>query len=69
MTPDREITEIHDLTGRVAQHYIEKYGDQALPLLEEAAKVFEEKDNIHGRNRLLRLRDEILIAQMQDVAE
>jgi hypothetical protein len=63
MTIERNIKEIHDLTGTVAQHYIEKYGEEAVPVLEQAAQVFEDNNDIRGRNRILRLRDEILIAQ------
>lgn len=65
MTLDRDIKEIHDLTGNVAQHYLDKYGDQAVPVLEQAARVFEDNNDIRGRNRILRLRDEILIAQIE----
>ncbi|MCR9213121.1 MAG: hypothetical protein NXI13_05345 [Proteobacteria bacterium] len=63
MTIERNFKEIHDLTGNVAQHYIEKYGKEAVPVLEQAAQVFEDNNDIRGRNRILRLRDEILIAQ------
>ncbi|WP_340151085.1 hypothetical protein [uncultured Sneathiella sp.] len=62
----REIREIHDLTGRVAAHYMEKYGAKACDILEEAARQCEEKWDLTGRNRLLRLRDEILISEMQN---
>jgi hypothetical protein len=69
MKAEREISEIHDLTGKVAQHYIDKYGNNALQLLEEAAKAFETNEDLSGCNRLLRLRDEILVLQMQDLVE
>tara|TARA_R110000772_G_scaffold73389_1_gene160553 strand:- start:876 stop:1073 length:198 start_codon:yes stop_codon:yes gene_type:complete len=62
----REVREIHDLTGRVAAHYMEKYGAEACNILEDAARQCEKKSDLRGRNRLLRLRDEILIAGMQD---
>ncbi|PHQ69157.1 MAG: hypothetical protein COB93_08785 [Sneathiella sp.] len=65
MTAEMEIREIHDLTSNVAQHYMAKYGEEAVPFLEKAATAFEDNDDIHGRNRLLRLRDEILIARLQ----
>ena len=65
VTETRDIREIHDLTSNVAQHYVDKYGPDAVPFLEKAATVFEDNDDIHGRNRLLRLRDEILICQME----
>ena len=61
----REIREIHDLTDQVAKHYREKYGPRAAEILEEAARHCEENADIRGRNRLLRLRDEILICQME----
>jgi len=65
VTETRDIREIHDLTGNVALHYLDKYGEDAVPFLENAAAVFEDNEDIHGRNRLLRLRDEILICQME----
>ena len=69
MIEGRKVREIHDLTDRVAQHYIDEYGDRALGLMEEAAQKFEEIGNLHERNRMLRLRDEILILQIPDAAE
>ena len=62
----RKIREIHDLTDRVAAHYIEKHGAKACDVLEEAARQCEEKSDLSGRNRLLRLRDEILISGTPD---
>jgi hypothetical protein len=59
MSTPKEILEIHDLTGTVALHYIEKYGDRAAIVLTDAAQVFEENDDIHGRNKMLRLLDEV----------
>ncbi|USG60603.1 hypothetical protein NBZ79_15665 [Sneathiella marina] len=63
------IREIHDLTGTVARHYIEKYGDQAVSTLEFAARAFEENDDIHGRNKMLRLRDEVIFLSPSLTAE
>ncbi len=65
MTVERDIIESHDLTGNVAQHYLDKYGEEAVPVLEQAARVFEDNNDIRGRNRILRLRDEILISQLE----
>ena len=69
MTEANAIREIHDLTGTVARHYVEKYGDQAAPTLEQAARIFEENDDIHGRNKMLRLRDEVLMLLPLQTAE
>ena len=65
----REIREIHDLTGRVATYYLEKYGERASEILEEAARICEERADVRGRNRLLRLRDEILISEMEETTK
>lgn len=61
MSAQKKIMEIHDLTGTVARHYAEKYGDQAASVLKEAARVFDDNNDIHGRNKMLRLRDEVLM--------
>lgn len=63
------IREVHDLTGTVARHYVKKYGDHAASTLEQAAQVFEENDDIHGRNKMLRLRDEVLMLTPSPTAE
>lgn len=65
----REIREIHDLTDRVAAYYRAKYGQRAMTVLEEAAQYCEDNADLYGRNRLLRLRDEILLSEMQDATE
>ena len=59
------LREVHDLTGYVARHYVHKYGREAVPFLEKAAGIFEKQGDLHGRNRLLRLRDEILISEIK----
>ncbi|MEH6525967.1 MAG: hypothetical protein V7723_07815 [Sneathiella sp.] len=61
MSASKRIREVHDLTGLVAHHYVLKYGEQAASILQEAARGFEENDDLHGRNKMLRLRDEVLI--------
>ncbi|WP_169568079.1 hypothetical protein [Sneathiella limimaris] len=43
-------------------YYTEKYGDRVLERLEEAAAFWEAEGNLHYRNRLLRVRDRILLA-------
>lgn len=65
----QEIREIHDLTGKVATHYREKYGDRAEEILEEAARFCEEKGDLHRRNRLLRLRDELLFCSLDSLTK
>lgn len=65
----REIHEIHDLTSEVAAHYREKYGDRAEVVLEGAAHFCEEKGDLHRRNRLLRLRDELLFCDMTNLTD
>ena len=65
----QEIREIHDLTGNVAAHYREKYGDRAKAVLEGAARLCEENGDLHRRNRLLRLRDELLFCGMSSSTE
>lgn len=65
----QKIQEIHDLTGNVAAHYREKYGDQAEVVLEEAALLCEEKGDLHRRNRLLRLRDVLLFCGSNELIE
>jgi molybdopterin converting factor small subunit len=69
MRAQDRIVEIHDLTGSVARHYAKKYGDEAVSVLEEAARVFEDNDDIHGRNKMLRLRDEILMLPSSKTVE
>ncbi len=65
----REIREIHDFTGNVAAHYREKYGGRAEEVLEEGARLCEENGDLHRRNRLLRLRDELLFCSTQSLTE
>lgn len=69
MMVHKDIREIHELTGEVARRYVEKYGEDALPLLEKSARGFELSGDLHMRNRMLRLRDEILISQIHTPAE
>ncbi|WP_288901143.1 hypothetical protein [uncultured Sneathiella sp.] len=65
----RPIREIHDLTSEVAGHYRGKYGDRARVVLEKAARICAENEDWRGRNRLLRLRDELLFDDMHNFTE
>jgi len=53
-----------DRTQSLVQYYREKYGEEALKKLEEDAGFCEEKDDLQRRNRLLRVRDELLLEDM-----
>jgi hypothetical protein len=44
-----------------AKYYLEKYGEMAIENLEKDALFCETKGDLPRRNRLLRLRDEILL--------
>ncbi|GEM_PF-6511030 len=48
-------------TFSIARYYREKYGSSALFKLEEEAAFCEAKNDLRRRNRLLRVRDEILL--------
>ncbi len=45
----------------MAKYYMDKYGDQVLDKLELDAKYCEQKNDLPRRNRLLRIRDQILL--------
>ena len=45
----------------MVSYYMEKYGDQVISRLEQDAIFCEQVNDLHRRNRLLRVRDEILL--------
>ena len=51
-------------TFSIARYYREKYGASALLKLEEDAAFCEAENDLQRRNRLLRIRDEILLEEM-----
>ncbi|MCG8490352.1 MAG: hypothetical protein MI743_01945 [Sneathiellales bacterium] len=53
-----------DRTQSLMQYYKEKYGVEALKKLEEDAGFCEAKNDLQRRNRLLRVRDELLLEGM-----
>ncbi len=55
---------IQTSTFSIARYYREKYGTAALLKLEEDAAFCEAKRDLQRRNRLLRVRDEILLEDM-----
>lgn len=44
----------------MARYYVDKYGSDVVEKLERDAAFCEDGDNLHHRNRLLRIRDLIL---------
>ncbi len=50
-------------TFSLSRYYKEKYGQDAIIKLEQDARFCEQKEDLHRRNRLLRVRDEILLEQ------
>lgn len=47
----------------VARYYREKYGKSAIEKLEKDAEYCNRENDLHRRNRLLRIRDEIILDQ------
>ncbi len=47
----------------LARYYREKYGNKAIEKLEMDAEYCNRENDLHRRNRLLRVRDEILLDQ------
>ncbi|MEH6475689.1 MAG: hypothetical protein V7727_08355 [Sneathiella sp.] len=45
----------------MAKYYMDKYGDQVIDKLELNANYCEQKNDLPRRNRLLRIRDQILL--------
>ncbi len=49
----------YTISQRLAAHYRDKYGDEAINVLQETANMFERNGDPHSRNKLLRIKDEI----------
>ncbi len=52
---------MHLNQASMAHYYKDKYGDQVIEKLEQDAIFCEQKNDLPKRNRLLRIRDEILL--------
>ncbi len=59
MTPSAAIDHF-PLSSR-AQYYLEKFGEKTAIKLKEEAAFWAEEGNLHRRNTLLRLLDEVLM--------
>ncbi|MBL4907453.1 MAG: hypothetical protein JKX94_08380 [Sneathiella sp.] len=53
----------HQQSFTLARYYREKYGTHAIEKLEKDAEYCNQENDLHRRNRLLRVRDEILLDQ------
>lgn len=47
----------------MARYYREKHGKNAIETLEKEAEFCNRENDLHRRNRLLRIRDEIILDQ------
>ena len=52
---------MQDNQASMAKYYMEKYGDQVIDKLEFDARYCEQENDLPRRNRLLRIRDQILL--------
>ncbi len=52
----------------LAQYYTDKYGLRACEKLERDAQFCAEQNDLHRRNRLLRVRDVIILEGMTDLS-
>ena len=59
MTPSAAIK--HFPISSRAQYYLDKFGEKTAQKLKEDATLWEEEGNLHRRNTILRLLDEILM--------
>lgn len=48
----------------MSEYYLEKYGPKVVQKLEQDAEFCERENDLQRRNRLLRIRDEIILEQM-----
>lgn len=55
------------LSQNLARHYQLKYGAQVAKKLDEAARIFEQNGDLHSRNRMLRLKDELPFLPPADI--
>jgi len=52
---------MHLNQASMARYYKDKYGDEVIERLEQDAHFCEQEKDLSRRNRLLRIRDEILL--------